>query len=148
MSLCTDKFFAQALAASSEVTALVGSRIFNTVDDEINPEATIKLPYILITNNGTINDAGSKDDDFESDYDEDSLSLTIVAKTRVALASLATLVRNTIRNAARANTATDWTALGFEIISYQFEAAPVLYDDMAKAHWQDLTYKCETINLQ
>ena len=144
MSLVTDKFFAAALTQSTSVTTAVGGRIFNTVEDEINPD-DVPLPYIMIMNDGTVNEAETKDDEFEGPTDTDTIRLTICADTRAALGSLAELVRSVIQTAAQEQDAASTAALGFEVIDYSFSASPVSFDDLKPCYWQDLTYRCETI---
>lgn len=147
MSLVTDKFFKNALAASSDVMTATGERIYNTVDDEIGNDDT-PLPYILICNDGTQNDDESKDDRFESDYDIDLIRLTICAKTRADLADLAQAVRSVILTAARGLTNEAQQSLGFYLEDYDFSASAVNFDEFRPCYWQDLIYKCQTSNIE
>lgn len=148
MSLATDKVFKTLLAQSTELAALVGTRITNTVDDEVNTGTPTKFPYLVICNDGTVNDESSKDDQYESDYDRDTIRIEVVAKTRAKLATLATLVRNVIKVGMIGLTDEQWTALGFHIDDYQFSASPVQFDDLVTCHWQSLTYLCDVENYE
>lgn len=145
MSLVTDKFFAKALFASEDLDDMVGGRIYNTVDDEQDPDSA-EIPSVIIFNNGTINQQESKDDDVESDYDTDTITLGISAKTREQLADIVTLVRGIIREAANAFNDTDAESLGFWLEGYNFSSSEVSYDYEKPCYWQELTYQCETLN--
>lgn len=143
MSLATDKFFKTALAANSTLMTSVGNRLYNTVDDEIG-EDTTPLPYLLICNDGTVNDESSKDEPFEGDCDRDTIRITVCHNTRSDLATLATSVRDVILAAARSLTAAQQQTLGFYLDDYQFSASAVAFDDTKPCYWQDLIYVCQT----
>lgn len=144
MSLQTDTFFVQVLTASTDVQAIVDGRIYDTIDDEIEPD-TAAVPYVMIYNDGTDNQTQSKDDECESDYDNDNIRLQVVAQSRSQLATLATLIRSTIRSAAHSAST---TALGFDLVDYAFHAGAVLFDEDGPCYYQDLIYNCETLNIQ
>lgn len=145
MSLVTDKFFAKALRESEELDALLDGRIFNTVDDEIDPDSA-SVPSVFIFNQGTTNDLGTKDEPYESDTDRDNIMLGISAENRKQLGEIATLVRQVIRETAIDTTCSEWTDLGFTIVDYTFTASGVTWDQMKPCYWQELNYACETTN--
>lgn len=146
MSLVTDKFFAKALSSDEDVQAAVEGRIFNTVDDEIDPDSAA-IPSIFIINNGTQNDQGTKDESYESETDRDNIMLGISARTREELGNIATLVRKVIKETALDTTSSEWEALGFVLEDYNFNASSVTWDAMKPCYWQELNYQCETTNL-
>lgn len=138
MSLATDKFFIEALSNSDVVTSAFEGRIFDTARPEIDEEED-KIPYLIVTNEGVQNITESKDDVGESDTDNVTISVLVVATDRQHLAELSQLIRTTLRNAIEA---TDE-----EILDYTFSAGPVQYDGMKPCHFVTLTYQCETENL-
>lgn len=146
MSLVTDKFFAKALRSDSGIMEAVGGRIFNTVDDEIDPDSAA-IPSIFIFNQGTTNDLGTKDDPYESDTDHDNIMLGISAANREELGNIATKVRQVIKDAATDWTEDDFRDLGFDLTDYTFTASGVTWDQMKPCYWQELNYNCETSNL-
>lgn len=146
MSLVTDKFFAKALSSDEDVQAAVEGRIFNTVDDEIDPDSAA-IPSIFIINNGTQNDQGTKDESYESETDRDNIMLGISARTREELGNIATLVRKVIKETALDTTSSEWEDLGFILEDYNFTASSVTWDAMKPCYWQELNYQCETTNL-
>lgn len=147
MSLVTDKFFAKALRESVELNELVEGRIFNTVDDEIDPDSAA-IPSVFIFNLGTQNDQGTKDNGCESDTDHDNIMLGISAKKREELGQIATLVRSVVRDAVADLEKEDWQSLSFYIDGYTFTASGVTWDQLKPCFWQELNYACETINIE
>ena len=86
MSLITDKVFYNALLSSSELTALVGDRIYNTSiavpDEDLLNEP---VPYIIITFDGMQNEGLTKDNSFEGDTDKVQISIEITAISIVTI---------------------------------------------------------------
>lgn len=138
MSLCTDKFFYQAIAASEVVKEATDGRIYNTADDSVENEADTQVPYVIITNNGGQNNVEDKDDVGESDTDTDNISIEIAATSREQLATIATA----IRKAVKAEFAE--SVVGDTIIDYTFSYGPVNFDEWKPCYWQNLNYQCET----
>lgn len=145
MSLVTDKFFAKALRNDPDVMQAVDGRIFNTVDDEIDPDSAA-IPSIFIFNQGTQNTTGTKDEPYEGETDNDQIMLGISASTREELGEIATLVRKVIKDAATDWTEDDFRDLGFDLVDYTFTASGVTWDQMKPCYWQELNYACETTN--
>lgn len=138
MSLATDKFFIEALFASHAVKTAFEGRIFDTARPEIDEEED-KIPYLIVTNEGVQNVTESKDDVGESDTDNVTISVLVVATDRQHLAELSQLIRTTLRNAI--------TEDDNEIIDYSFSAGAIQYDGMKPCHFVTLNYQCETENL-
>lgn len=146
MSLKTDLFFARSCRRLSIMEATEG-RVFNTGRDEISEEED-KIPYIIITNDGTQNDEESKDVVAESDYDRDTISVLVVSDTRSHLAELAEEVRKSVKQDVEDMDMDEDMAkeFGFLINDYSFSASAVEYDPSKPCFFQTLTYNCETIN--
>lgn len=145
MSLKTDLFFARSCRRLSIMETTEG-RVFNTGRDEISEEED-KIPYIIITNDGTQNQEESKDAEVETAYDNDTVSVLIVSDTRSHLAELAEEVRNSVRDDVEDMDEEMAKEFGFMIEDYSFTASPVEYDPSKPCFFQTLTYQCETQNL-
>ena len=99
MSLIVDSFFAEVLNNDTDVTAQVENRIYNPDLDVTESEAdNVPLPYIIIDQQETKNDLGTKDEPGESDTDSDTVSILVVCNNRDELADLTQLIRRKIRN--------------------------------------------------
>ena len=146
MSLKTDLFFARSCRRLSIMETTEG-RVFNTGRDEISEEED-KIPYIIITNDGTQNQEESKDSEVESDYDNDTVSVLVVSDTRSHLAELAEEVRKSVKQDVEDMEMDKDMAkeFGFLINDYSFSASAVEYDPSKPCFFQTLTYICETIN--
>ena len=83
MSLLTDAIFID----------VYGTTIAMPDEDIMNAP----LPYCIVTYDGMNNDPGTKDD-YEGDYDQVRIGVTVAAKTRAELARLIVMVRNRIRD--------------------------------------------------
>lgn len=145
MSLATDKFFYKALKESADIIEVTEGRIYNTIDDELDPDSSA-LPSILILNEGTQNQTESKDDGMESETDIDSIMIGISARSRKELADIATLVRKVIKEKANNFDDDDAEELGFYLNDYTFTSSAVTWDQMKPCYWQELNYQCETEN--
>jgi hypothetical protein len=69
-------------------------------DNVANPDEdmdNVKLPYIIVNNDGGQNIAESKDDNYESEDDRVNISVRITACNRQQLDAIASEVRKTIR---------------------------------------------------
>lgn len=148
MSLQTDILFYRTIKRSSTIMAKIGNRLYNPAVDtpEENLE-NIPIPYIVVMNQGTDNDDGSKDDIMESDYDNDAVDVLVVAENRPALAELANEVRVAIRKEISSPTENTMQLFGFEIQGYHFKASPVSSDITTPCTFQTLSYICETLNI-
>lgn len=146
MSLKTDLFFARACRRQSIIDT-THNRIFNTGRDEISEEED-KIPYIIITNDGTRNDVESKDDKPESEYDSDTVSVLVVSDTRSHLAELVEEVRTSVCDDVADMDEEMGRNFGFIIQDYTFTAGPVEYDPSKPCFFQTLTYNCETYNIE
>lgn len=144
MSLCTDKIFFRILRDDADVSAAVGSALFNTADTRTEREET-RLPYIVITNDGTVQDADTKDTPYEGEEDIDSIGIVVCAESRRQLADVAQMVRRALRDglmAYRPEAARDEDDVC--VVGYDFSADGVMYDSEKPCYWQALKYNLTT----
>jgi hypothetical protein len=145
MSLVTDIIFVKALRADEDLMAqLPAGDVYNTAialpDEELD---NAPLPYIIVSFDGLTNDVETKDDPFEGDSDNVTISIEIASKTRPELGELADAVRNQIHDYfVEADSDTEDADL--IPLDYQFSAQAVNYDSMKPCYWQVLTYQCDT----
>ena len=145
MSLQTDIIFVKALRANADLMAqLAAGDVYNTAialpDEDID---NAPLPYVIVSFDGLTNDVETKDDPYEGDSDNVTISVEIAAKTRPELGELAKEVRRQIHQYFVDADPTDEDA---DLIpnDYQFSASRVNYDAMKPCCWQTLTYQCDT----
>lgn len=144
MSLVCDDFFFQALKGCDAVSAVVGERIYNPAvpvpDEDLD---SVVVPYMVISLDSVSNADGDKDEVGESDEDTAVVSILVVAETRKALAKLACLVRDAIRDYYEN---ADWDAEeeGYYIADYVFSASGVELDPYKGCVFQTLNYNCVT----
>lgn len=141
MSLQTDIAFYHALSTNPQLQKAVEGRIYNTAIPLPDEDAdNCPIPYIIITYDGMTNDVTCKDDPYEGESDSVNIGVLATAETRVALADLMQIIRNTIHDYFVEN------GYDEEIIpsDYQLSATPVQYDSMKPCYWQTLTYQCDT----
>lgn len=144
MSLCTDKFFYQAIAADATITGATGGRIYNTADDSVENEEDTQVPYVIITNQGGQNVVEDKDDTGESDTDQDNISIEVAATSREELHAICVAIRKAVKQAFADFTDEDAETLGFTIEDYNLNYGPVSFDPWKPCFWQTLNYQCET----
>jgi hypothetical protein len=141
MSLATDSIFIAAVQSNSELVELVGSRIYGTAiplpDEDLD---NVPVPYIIVTFDGLNNDAGTKDDLYESQYDKVNIGIEVTGETLKGLHDLTQLVRDTILSYFRAN----HTA----IEDYTFTADAIQFDSLKPCYWQTLRYQCDVYNIE
>ena len=85
----------------------------------------------------------TKDDPYEGDSDNVTISIEIAAKTRPELGQLAEDVRRQVHQYFVDADPTDEDA-DMSPLDYQFSAQQVNYDQMKPCYWQVLTYQCDT----
>lgn len=139
MSLATDKFFFNALAASDDIEDVVDGRIFNPARSTADEDED-KVPYIIITLDSVQNIVDTKDNELEGEDDTVQVSILCVADDRESLAELTEMVRTQCREYWEGAGASDTEAPEW----WTFSASGVYYDDMKPCTYQTLTYNCET----
>ena len=145
MSLLTDIIFVKALRANEDLMAqLPAGDVYNTAialpDEELD---NAPLPYIIVSFDGLTNDVETKDDPFEGDSDNVTISIEIAAKTRPKLGELADAVRKQIHDYF-VEADSDIEDADLIPLDYQFSAQTVNYDSLKPCYWQVLTYQCDT----
>jgi hypothetical protein len=145
MSLQTDIIFVKALRANADLMKqLAAGDVYNTAiampDEDLD---NAPLPYVIVSFDGLTNDVETKDDPYEGDSDNVTISIEIAAKTRTELGRLAEAVRHQVHQYFLDADPTDEDA---DLIphDYQFSAQAVNYDSLKPCYWQVLTYQCDT----
>ena len=145
MSLQTDIIFVKALRANADLMAqLAAGDVYNTsiaLPDEDLDNAP--LPYVIVSFDGLTNDVETKDDPYEGDSDNVTISIEIAAKTRTELGRLAEAVRHQVHDYFVEADPTD-DDFNLVPLDYQFSAQQVNYDQMKPCYWQVLSYQCDT----
>ena len=149
MSLATDSIFTTALQSNSDLMATLGyvaptltdkgkpARLYGTAIPLPDEDAdNVPVPYVIVTFDGLNNDAGTKDDRYESEYDRVNIGIEVVGKTLKDLHDLTQMVRDTILTYFRA------TETAVE--DYTFTADAIQYDSLKPCYWQTLRYQCDT----
>ena len=145
MSLQTDIIFVKALRANADLMKqLAAGDVYNTAialpDEDLD---NAPLPYIIVSFDGLTNDVETKDDPYEGDSDNVTISIEIAARTRPELGQLAEAVRSQVHDYfVNANPNDD----DYDLVplDYQLSAQAVNYDQMKPCYWQVLTYQCDT----
>ena len=145
MSLQTDIIFVKALRANANLMKqLAAGDVYNTAialpDEDLD---NAPLPYVIVSFDGLTNDVETKDDPYEGDSDNVTISIEIAARTRTELGQLAEAVRSQVHdyfvNADPTDDDSDLVPL-----DYQFSAQQVNYDQLKPCYWQVLSYQCDT----
>ena len=145
MSLQTDIIFVKALRANADLMAqLAAGDVYNTAialpDEDLD---NAPLPYVIVSFDGLTNDVETKDDPYEGDSDNVTISIEIAAKTRTELGQLAEAVRHQVHDYFVEADPTD-DDFNLVPLDYQFSAQQVNYDQLKPCYWQVLTYQCDT----
>ena len=152
MSLATDSIFIAALQSSPELLHVLGyvapsrnsdghkARLYGTAiplpDEDVD---NVPVPYCIVTFDDLNNQVGTKDDLYESSYDNVNIGIEVAGETLTALHMLTQLVRDTVLTYFREHdTAID---------DYTFTAGPIQFDGMKPCYWQVLRYQCDVNNL-
>ena len=158
MSLATDSIFTTALQSNSDLMATLGyvaptltdkgkpARLYGTAiplpDEDLD---NVPVPYVIVTFDGLNNDAGTKDDRYESEYDRVNIGIEVVGKTLEDLHGLTQAVRETILAYMKAQNYELGDA--FTIDDFTFAAQAIQYDSLKPCYWQVLAYQCDVRNL-
>ena len=142
MGLSTDLFFVAGLRSSNAVQKAVDGRIFNTARST-EDERKDRVPYIIVSFEDLSNASETKDDGVEGTEDRVTVSLLVVAKTRVLLAELAQSVRDAMREFFVEVDVND-DAYQHAPKDWEFSAGKVQYDWTKPCYYQTLKYVCET----
>ena len=152
MGLLTDSFFITALRSNTTLVAqLPAGDFYNNVAFPDENMVNVELPYIIVNNDGGGNLAETKDDMFESNEDNVTISIRVVARSRQDLADMVLAVRKTIRDyiiATQTRISND-TATGDDNLcpeEYSLQFSEVAFDMLKPSHTQILYYQCQTTN--
>lgn len=130
----TDRIIWDAVRGNADIMKTVGDRVFNPARDEDSENAD-KVPYIIISAEGTTNSPESCDDFGEGDEDIDNVNVLVVTGTRKELAELTGAIRKQIRQSL-AHYYEDNIVTG-----YSFSASAVQYDWTKPCVFQTLIYQ-------
>lgn len=145
MSLATDSIFVAAVQSSASLVERLGGRIYGTAIPLPDEDAdNVPAPYLIVTFDGLSNDADTKDDSYESDYDRVSIGVEVCAETLNGLHELTQAVRQTILAYVRDQVETEGE--DFPIDDFTFSAQAISYDSLKPCYWQRLTYQCDVKN--
>lgn len=141
MSLATDSIFIVAVQSNAELVELVGSRIYGTAiplpDEDLD---NVPVPYIIVTFDGLNNDAGTKDNMYESNYDRVNIGVEVTGETLAKLHEVTQMVRDTIwKYFVNNRTAVE---------DYTFTADAIQFDSLKPCYWQTLRYQCDVYNIE
>ena len=145
MSLQTDIIFVKALRANADLMAqLAAGDVYNTAialpDEDLD---NAPLPYVIVSFDGLTNDVETKDDPYEGDSDNVTISIEIAARTRTELGQIAEAVRHQVHDYFVEADPTD-DDFNLVPLDYQFSAQQVNYDHLKPCYWQVLSYQCDT----
>lgn len=136
MGLKTDSEFVKALRQDTVLMEKVGNRLYGTAiplpdEDALNAP----VPYLIVTFDSLTNQAGTKDDRYESSWDEVNISVEVAGKTLSELHELSQRVRKAVRDYfLRADT---------KVEDYHFSAQAIQYDSLKPCYFQLLSYRCD-----
>lgn len=92
-----DEIIYNALTADTQVMSAIGGRIKSTcIEVPPTDEDNTPLPYIIIAEESSQNDQGTKDDVWESDVDIVNVGVIVSATSPKAVKRLRRMVRKTI----------------------------------------------------
>jgi len=149
MSLQTDSIFIAALQSSPELMESITTyaskgeehrseqpRLYGTAIPMPEEDAdNVPLPYLIVTFDGLNNDQTTKDDTYESDYDQVQIGIEAAAPTLEALHTLTQKVREVVH--------TYFVGHETQVSGYQFRAEPIIYDEWKPGYGQVLRYQCD-----
>lgn len=141
MGLNTDIFFIKAIKSNSELMSMLPAG--DVYDNIANPDIdmdNVKIPYIIVNNDGGSNDRETKDELYEGYEDTVNVSIRIVARSRNDLSAIETLVRDTILKYTKASE--DET----KPYDYTFSYSDISHDVNKPAFIRMFYYQCQTNN--
>ena len=148
--LSTDIFFIAAIKSNTELMeALPAHDVYDNVANPDEDMDNVKLPYIIVNNDGGQNIAESKDDNYESEDDRVNISVRIAACNRQQLDAIASEVRKTIRNYAIQMTGPDHLDSEMaELAPYDYEMSfsDISFVPDKPCHQIVLYYMCQVVN--
>lgn len=150
--LSTDIFFIRAIKSNAEILSkLPAGDIYNNIANPDFDMDNVTLPYIIVNNDGGKNDGTTKDDRYESEDDNVTISIRIVARNRKELDTLANGVRETIRAYIidmDAEIENGGMPDGMELKpnDYQFSFSEIAHDILKPSHNIMFYYQCDVRN--
>ena len=149
MGLSTDSIFIDALKSNAELLTTLGqkdgkpARLYGTAialpDDDAE---NVPVPYVIVTFDGLTNMNQTKDDEYESNYDQVQIGVECAAATLKDLHVLTQSVRQTILSYMRRH----YELGNAEVENYLLTADAIQYDSLKPCYWQTLRYQCDVNN--
>jgi len=125
----------------TQSTAGTPARLYGTAipvpDEDVD---NVSVPYVIVTFDGLNNQAGTKDNRYESDYDTVNIGIEVTAKTLTGLHELTQMVRDTVLSYLQ--------QIETVIYDYTFNADAIQFDSMKPCYWQVLRYQCDVYNVK
>lgn len=144
MSFSTDSIFIAAITADDDIMETIGRRVYDTAIPLPDEDAeNVPVPYVIVTFDGLNNDETTKDNPFESENDQVTISVLVTAENLSALANLTRDIRKCIYDYMMANLA---DTNDFPIEDYSFSADAKQFDQFKPCFWQTLRYVCDVTN--
>lgn len=135
-----DDIMYAAITGDSSLVSLTDGNIV-TCCFEVPPdiEDNTPLPYIIIVEDPTQNEQGTKDDVWDSDYDSAQVSIEIAAATKAEVKQL----RHKVRKAIREYVSTmDYTTRPY-LKSFSNEG--IAWDWLKPCYYDRLHYQCDVL---
>lgn len=150
--LSTDIFFLKAIKSNAEILAkLPTGDVYNNIANPDFDMDNVPLPYIIVNNDGGKNDETTKDDRYESEDDNVTISIRIVARNRKELDTLANGVRETIRAYIigmdeEIDNGENPEGMELKPNDYKFSFSEIAYDMLKPSHNIMFYYQCDVRN--
>lgn len=136
-----DEIIYDAICADAALMEAIGNRVVSTCF-EVSPDETDKtpVPYIIVTDDGFQNQAGSKDTVWESGEDRVQAGVEVAAESPAEVKRLIKMVRQAVEQyVCQMYTDGDTTP---ELESLSSDG--IAWDWMKPCYYQRLTYSCTT----
>ena len=135
-----DDIIYEAVTADASLVEMTSGNIV-TCCFEVPPdiEDNTTLPYIIIIEDPTVNEQGTKDDEWEAEYDSAQVSIEIAASTKQEVKEIRRKIRKAIGEYVNAME-DDRPYLK----SYSNEG--ITWDWLKPCYWDRLHYQCEIFN--
>ena len=135
-----DVIMYSAITGDSSLVSLTDGNIV-TCCFEVPPdiEDNTPLPYIIIIEDPTQNEQGTKDDVWDSDYDSAQVSIEIAAATKAEVKQL----RRKVRKAIREYVSTMDYATRPDLKSFSNEG--IAWDWLKPCYYDRLHYQCDVL---
>lgn len=134
-----DEIIYDAICADTALMEAIGSRVVSTCFEVPPAEAdNTPLPNIIVTDDGFLNQNGSKDCVWESGEDRVQVTVDVAADSPKEVKRLIRMVRRAVENHIVLMSATDGCIPELDSIS----SNGIAWDWMKPCYYQQLSYQC------